>query len=130
MKTIDVPVTREEVVIERRPVGSAVSGSAADFGQADEDIRIPVMEEQVTIEKTPVVREEVEIGKRTVTETQHLTGTVRREELRVDDPTDHRSPMLDTDETANAPRPRVERELERAAPDRRGPFLEIGSSAT
>ena len=97
-KTIEVPVTREEVVIERHAVGNAVTGSAADFGQADQEIRIPVMEEQVTIEKTPVVREEVEIGKRTVTETQHLTGTVQHEELRVDDPTDHRSPMLDADE--------------------------------
>ena len=101
MKTIDVPVTREEVVIERRPVGRAVSGRAADIGQSSQEIRIPVMEEQVTIEKTPVVREEVEIGKRTVTETQHLTGSVQHEELRVDAPTDHRSPMLDTDATVN-----------------------------
>ena len=99
-KTIDVPVTREEVVIERHAVGSPVTGSAADFGQTDQEIRIPVMEEQVTIEKTPVVREEVEIGKRQVTETQHLTGSVQHEELRVEDPTDHRSDMLDTDETA------------------------------
>ena len=101
-KTIDVPVTREEVVIERRAVGTAVTGNAADFGQTDQEIRIPVMEEQVTIEKTPVVREEVEIGKRQVTETQHLTGTVQREELRVDDPTDHRSPMLDADEAVTS----------------------------
>ena len=89
-------------MIERRAVGSSVTGSAADFGQADQEIRIPVMEEQVTVEKTPVVREEVEIGKRTVTETQHLTGTVRHEELRVDDPTDHRSPMLDADEVGTS----------------------------
>ena len=104
-KTIDVPVTREEIVVERHPVGTAVTGTA-DFSQTDQEIRIPVMEEQVTIEKTPVVREEVEIGKRQVTETQHLTGSVQREELRVEDrsdvrtadPTDHRSDMLDTDE--------------------------------
>lgn len=99
-RTIDVPVTREEVVVERHPVNTAMTGNA-NFDNADQEIRIPVMEEQVTIEKTPVVTEEVEIGTRRVTENQHLTGTVQREELRVDDATDHRSDMLDTDETLN-----------------------------
>jgi uncharacterized protein (TIGR02271 family) len=95
-RTIDVPVTREEVVIERHSVGTAVNGNA-EFGQNDQEIRIPIMEEQVTIEKTPIVTEEVEIGRRRVTETQHMTDTVRHEELRVDDPTDHRSEMADPD---------------------------------
>ncbi|MBV9848199.1 MAG: DUF2382 domain-containing protein [Armatimonadetes bacterium] len=113
-KTIEVPVTREEVVVERRPVGTPVTGNT-DFRQTEQEIRIPVMEEQVTIEKTPVVREEVEIGKRQVTETQHLTGSVQREELRVEktgdvqqaaDVTDHRSEMLDRDETVDRTRPR------------------------
>ena len=45
------------------------------------------MEEQVTLAKNTVVREEVEVGKRAVTETQHLTGTVQHEELRVEDGT-------------------------------------------
>ena len=85
-KSIDVPVTREEVVIERHPVNAAYAGTA-DFNQADQEIRIPVMEEQVTLAKNTVVREEVEVGKRAVTETQHLTGTVQHEELRVEDST-------------------------------------------
>ncbi len=100
-RSIDVPITREEVVIQRHPVGSALSGDA-DFSRVDEEIRIPVMEEQVTVVKTPIVVEEVEVGKRQVTEMQHLTGTVRHEELRVDDPTDHRGEMLDTDRTAQS----------------------------
>ncbi len=82
-KSIDVPVRREEVVIERH----AVSGGAAtnaDFGSGEEVIRVPVMEEQVTVEKTPVVTEEISLGKREVTETQHVTDTVRREEARIE----------------------------------------------
>ncbi|HVF11236.1 MAG TPA: YsnF/AvaK domain-containing protein [Abditibacteriaceae bacterium] len=81
-KTIEVPVTREEVVVERRPVtGGPVSTSVIGEG---EEIRVPVMEEQVTVDKTAVVKEEVSIGKRQVQETQQVTDTVRHEEARVE----------------------------------------------
>lgn len=80
-KSIDVPVTHEEVVIERHAVsGRAATG--ADF--KEETISVPVMDEQVTVSKTAVVTGEVSIGKRQVTETAHLSDTVRHEELRVD----------------------------------------------
>ena len=81
-KTLDVPVTHEEVVIERHPVqGRAASGEIKPEG---EEIRVPVEAEQVRLEKDTVVTEEVQVGKRPVTETEHLTDTVRREELRMD----------------------------------------------
>ncbi len=79
-KSIDVPVTHEEVVIERH----AVNRPATDADFQEETIRVPVMEEQVTTQKTAVVTGEVSIGKRQVTETEHLTGEVRHEELVVD----------------------------------------------
>ena len=41
-------------------------------------------EEQVEVEKRPVVYEEVGVGKRTTQETQQVSDTVRREELRTD----------------------------------------------
>ena len=84
-KSIDVPVTREEVVIERHAVtgGTATAGSINDMG-ATEVIRVPVMEEEVIVDKRPVVTEEVSIGKRQVVETQHVTDTVRREEARIE----------------------------------------------
>ncbi len=81
-KTVNVPVTHEEVVIERRPVTGAPVDNTP-IGQ-DETIRIPVSEEQVTVTKTPVVTGEVAIGKQAVQETQQVTDTVRREEARVD----------------------------------------------
>lgn len=79
-RTIDVPVRREEVVIERH----AASGQRATSNlKAGEEVRIPVMEEQVSVEKRAVVKEEVTVGKRTVQGTEHVSGDVRKEELRV-----------------------------------------------
>jgi len=81
-KTVDVPVTHEEVVIERHQVKDRpASGAIRPEG---EEIRVPVEAEQARLKKDTVVTEEVQVGKRSVTETEHLTDTVRREELRVD----------------------------------------------
>ncbi len=81
-RSIDVPVEREEVVIERHPV----SGRRADAGlDTNEEIRIPVSEEQVRVEKTPVVKEEVTLGKRRVQDTERVQDTVRREEARIEE---------------------------------------------
>jgi len=81
-QTLDVPVQREEVVVERHAVGGKAAPGATI--RAGEEVRIPVHEEQVRVEKTPVVKEEVTVGKRTVKETEHVGGTVRKEELRVE----------------------------------------------
>jgi len=78
-KTIDVPVEREEVVIERRPASGRATGDLKD-----EEIVIPVKEEHVTVTKHPVVTEEVSVGKRKVQETKHVAETVHKEELDVD----------------------------------------------
>jgi uncharacterized protein (TIGR02271 family) len=82
-RTVEVPVTREEVVIERHPVTGRTPADQ-EIGE-DEEIRIPVMEEQVRVEKTPVVKEEVTLGKRRVQETQKVSETVRREEARIEE---------------------------------------------
>ena len=80
-RTVDVPVTREEVVVERRPVEPRPSERPISEG---ESIRVPVREEHVSLDKETVVTEEVEVGKRPVTETERVSGTVRREEARVE----------------------------------------------
>lgn len=81
-KTINVPVSREEVVVERHAVTSG-QVSDASIGQ-DDVIRVPITEEQVQVTKTPVVTGEVSVEKRTVEEMQQVSDTVRREEARVD----------------------------------------------
>jgi uncharacterized protein (TIGR02271 family) len=81
-KTINVPVTHEEVVIERHPVTDGTVDNTP-IGEG-ETIRVPVSEEQVNVSKDTVVTGEVAIGKRAVQETQQVTDTVRREEARLD----------------------------------------------
>jgi uncharacterized protein (TIGR02271 family) len=83
-KTLEVPVRREEVYVERHPVDRRPADQPIDATES-ETIRVPVREEQVEVEKQPVVYEEVGVGKRRVTETQQVSDTVRREELRTDD---------------------------------------------
>jgi uncharacterized protein (TIGR02271 family) len=80
-QTISVPVTREELVIER----TAGSGQRAsgDIG-SDEEIRVPLSEERARVEKQPVVNQEVRVGKRAVQNTQQVSGDVRHEELKVE----------------------------------------------
>jgi uncharacterized protein (TIGR02271 family) len=73
-RTLEIPVQREEVVIERQ----------APTGEPVEEIRIPVSEEQVTVEKRPVVKEEVTVGKRVVQGTEQVGGEVRKEVVRVE----------------------------------------------
>jgi len=87
-RTIEVPVTREEVVIERRPAarGQEARGDIGD----NEEVRIPLMEEEVRVEKTPVVREEVSLKKRQVQDTERVSDTVRREEARIEETGDVR----------------------------------------
>ncbi|MBV8268765.1 MAG: YsnF/AvaK domain-containing protein [Planctomycetaceae bacterium] len=80
-RTLEVPVQREEVVIERHaPTGEP---GASDI-RPGEELRIPVRKEQVTVEKRPVVKEEVTVGKRVVEGTEQVGGEVHREEVRVE----------------------------------------------
>ena len=81
-RTIDVPVTHEEVTIERRAVDHQPSDSP--IGETDATISIPVRQEQVTADKRAVVYEEVNVGKRAVQDTEHVSETVRREQAVVD----------------------------------------------
>jgi uncharacterized protein (TIGR02271 family) len=81
-KTMEVPVRREEVVIERH-AATGQTASSCDIREGEE-IRVPVMEEQVTVQKTPVVKEEVTVGKRVVHDTERVSGDVRKEEIRVE----------------------------------------------
>ena len=85
---VSEPVTRrrEEVVIERRPVDAGMRADAATIGDAE--IRVPLMEEEVVVEKRPVVKEELVIGKRVVEERDTVEAEVRREEFDIDNDVD------------------------------------------
>ncbi|WP_162601532.1 YsnF/AvaK domain-containing protein [Occallatibacter savannae] len=83
-QNIQVPVQREELVVERRPV---TDGRPATGTLGEEEIRVPLSEERATLDKSTVVREEVNVSKKPVEEVRDLTGEVRHEELVVDDST-------------------------------------------
>jgi uncharacterized protein (TIGR02271 family) len=82
MTTLEPPVTREEVTINRHPVQRRPSDEP--IGANSDGIRVPVREEQVSVEKRPVVYEEVNLGTRAVQETQRVSDTVRKEVVDVD----------------------------------------------
>jgi uncharacterized protein (TIGR02271 family) len=82
-KTMEVPVSREEVFVERHPVDRRPADQPIGHGES-QTIDVPVREERLEVEKQPVVYEEVGVGKRATQETETVSETVRREELRMD----------------------------------------------
>ena len=89
-QSIDVPVSHEELVIERHAVtGGAVGGTIG----ADETITVPLSREEVKVGKQTFVTEEVEVGKKAVGGVEHVSDTVRHEELVVDGDTKTQPPI-------------------------------------
>lgn len=90
-QTITVPVTREELVIERRPGPTQPADQSVYEGEMPDEVlrdggtlRIVLREEQVHVEKQTVVKEEIFISKRQIQETRHVEETVRREEAHIE----------------------------------------------
>lgn len=84
-QNVQVPVSREELVIERRAVDSN-QPATGNIGE-NREIRVPLSEDRASVDKSTVVREEVSIGKKSVQEVRDLSDKVRHEELVVEDPT-------------------------------------------
>jgi uncharacterized protein (TIGR02271 family) len=82
---LEVPVKREEVHVERVPV----SGEAAEAEIGEDEIVVPVAETEVVVSKRPVVKEEVRVRKDVVEGTEVVEEDVRREEVDVEDATEH-----------------------------------------
>ena len=59
-KTVEVPVTHEEVSVERRP---ASSGAAEPPTEKRKDLRISLNKEEAKVTKEPYVKEELVIRK-------------------------------------------------------------------
>ncbi|MBZ9711954.1 PRC and DUF2382 domain-containing protein [Deinococcus multiflagellatus] len=83
-ENVTVPLEREEIVIERHVVSDArpVSGNVT-LGAGTETVEVTLEAERANVSKQAYVTEEVEIGKRTVTEQQTVTETIGREVLDV-----------------------------------------------
>ena len=83
----EVPTRREEVTVDRVPV----EGEATEAEIGDDEVRVPVIEEEVVVEKRPVAKEEIRIRKDVVEDTEVVEEDVRREEVEIDDQTTGRT---------------------------------------
>jgi uncharacterized protein (TIGR02271 family) len=63
--------------------------SEAEIGE--EEVVIPLTEEEVVVEKRPVAKEEIRIRKDVVEDTEVLEEDVRKEEIDIDDQTTGRT---------------------------------------
>jgi len=81
---IEVPVRREEVSVERVPV----SGEATEAQIGEDEVVVPVTEEEVVVDKRAVAKEEVRVRKDAVHDTEVVEEDVRREEVDVEDGTE------------------------------------------
>jgi uncharacterized protein (TIGR02271 family) len=78
-KTVEVPLTREEVSIERRPASGQTEAQSPI--QSEEEITIPIKREEAQVSKKPYVKEEAVIKKKAYTDTKEITEDVTSEEL-------------------------------------------------
>lgn len=80
-ETVQVPVEREELVVERTPV----DGTAPATGTVgEEEVDVTLHEERPVVDTETVATEQVNVGKRTVSDTQNVTTKTAREELDVE----------------------------------------------
>jgi len=80
---VRVPVKHEEVNVERVPVNEEASG--AEIGE--DEVSVPVVEEEVVTDKRAVVKEELKIRKDVVEDEEVVEEDVRKEEVDIDDET-------------------------------------------
>jgi uncharacterized protein (TIGR02271 family) len=95
-RTLDVPVTEERVRVERRVVDRPVSAADVDAFQ-ETVIDVPLRTETVDVQKQARVAEEVVVSKEATQRTEQVRGTVRREEVVVDEDAVDGSVITDRD---------------------------------
>ena len=86
VQEFDVPVTSENVTVERRPVeGEPLFETYNNTEDGEDDlnvIRIPVTKERLRVIKEQVVVEEIVVRKDVVEKVEHVSGTVKHDDIR------------------------------------------------
>ena len=82
-KSVEVPVTHEEISVERRPASGSSTTAAGSPVQSRTETKVPLKSEEVQVTKQPYVKEEVSVKKKPVTETKTVTDQVTSEKARV-----------------------------------------------
>jgi uncharacterized protein (TIGR02271 family) len=83
-KTVEVPVTHEEISIERRDVSDRPTEQRPV--QSRTETNVPLKQEEVQVTKQPYVKEEIVINKKPVTETKTISEDVITEKVSVRNP--------------------------------------------
>jgi uncharacterized protein (TIGR02271 family) len=83
---LELPTRREEVSVERVPV----EGDATEAQIGGDEVSVPVVDDEVVVQKKPVAKEEIRIRKDVVHEQQIVEEDVRREEVDIEDDTRQR----------------------------------------
>ena len=96
----DVPVMREEVTVERHAVADGTR--AGDVEMGDEEITIPVTEEEVVAEKRAVVKEEIVARTREVEDDRTVEADLRQEKVDIDDQTRTKKSKRSTSKSARS----------------------------
>jgi uncharacterized protein (TIGR02271 family) len=80
--TTTVPVTREEVRVEREPITDANRDAATSGAEiSEEEHEVVLHEEEVVVDKRAVPKERVRLDTDTVTEEREVSETVRKEQV-------------------------------------------------
>ncbi len=89
--TQTVPVQREEVRIEREPIGAAdVADATSGPSISEEEHEVVLHEERPVVETETVPVERIRLGTETTTDQETVSGDVRKERVEVDDDRDAR----------------------------------------
>ncbi len=84
-KTVEVQLTHEELIIEKRKPSSSSGNTTTEEEQkqiqSKTEITIPLRKEEVVITKKPYVKEEIVIKKKQVTETKTVSEDVMSEKV-------------------------------------------------
>jgi uncharacterized protein (TIGR02271 family) len=81
-KTVEVPVTHEEITVERRPASGTTTSERPSATKTE--IKVPLSKEEVEVTKEPYVKEEVVVKKEPVTEAKTVSDTVTSERVDVE----------------------------------------------
>ena len=84
IKTVEVPLIHEELIIERRPAGEFKA--AEGVIDTKTEINIQLKSEELQVTKQPYVKEELVLKKKPVTETRTVTDQITSELVKVKGP--------------------------------------------
>lgn len=85
-ETVEVPVRKEEIVVERTNLkdGEVVENYNFDSAEAQADVTVTAHEERPVVSTETVATERVSVGKEVHTDTERVSADVRKEEIVVE----------------------------------------------